>query len=60
MYFSFLGGDNTCASCNHPLYVCVLCDWDFSGVYGFPRCPGDNITLCNFVREMLNYGAYTS
>lgn len=28
------------------------------GVYGFPRCPGDNSTLCNVVRKMLNVGAY--
>lgn len=30
------------------------------GVYGFPRCPGDNETLCNIVRQLLNYGAYVS
>lgn len=29
------------------------------GVYGFPKCPGDNSTICNLVRKMLNYGAYT-
>ncbi|XP_071964368.1 palmitoyl-protein thioesterase 1-like [Antedon mediterranea] len=28
------------------------------GVYGFPRCPGDNVTICNYVRELLNFGAY--
>lgn len=28
------------------------------GVYGFPRCPGTSVTLCNYVRELLNYGAY--
>ncbi|XP_050401616.1 palmitoyl-protein thioesterase 1 [Patella vulgata] len=30
------------------------------GVYGFPKCPGDNSTLCNIVRKLLNYGAYVS
>ncbi|EDO39662.1 predicted protein [Nematostella vectensis] len=30
------------------------------GVYGFPHCPGDNSTLCNYVRELLNIGAYVS
>ena len=28
------------------------------GVYGFPRCLGENETVCNIVRDMLNYGAY--
>uniref|UniRef100_A0A0B6ZLU3 Palmitoyl-protein thioesterase 1 n=1 Tax=Arion vulgaris TaxID=1028688 RepID=A0A0B6ZLU3_9EUPU len=28
------------------------------GVYGFPRCPGDNSTLCDYVRKLLNLGAY--
>ncbi|XP_065882733.1 palmitoyl-protein thioesterase 1-like [Dysidea avara] len=28
------------------------------GVYGFPRCLGDNETVCNVVRDMLNLGAY--
>ncbi|XP_002733442.1 palmitoyl-protein thioesterase 1-like [Saccoglossus kowalevskii] len=27
-------------------------------VYGFPRCPGDNSTICDYVRELLNLGAY--
>ena len=28
------------------------------GVFGFPRCPGTNLTLCDMVRKMLNIGAY--
>jgi len=28
------------------------------GVFGFPQCPGDNVTLCEIVRRLLNYGAY--
>jgi len=28
------------------------------GVYGFPRCPGESIALCNIMRELLNLGAY--
>ncbi|XP_054712477.1 palmitoyl-protein thioesterase 1-like [Uloborus diversus] len=28
------------------------------GVYGFPRCPGENATLCDYVRKLLNIGAY--
>ena len=30
------------------------------GVYGFPRCPGVNSTLCEYVRKLLDYGAYVS
>ena len=28
------------------------------GVYGFPRCLGENETVCNIVRDMLNLGVY--
>ena len=28
------------------------------GVYGFPRCPGENETACEVVRKLLNLGAY--
>lgn len=27
------------------------------GVYGLPHCPGSS-SICNVVRELLNYGAY--
>jgi palmitoyl-protein thioesterase len=30
------------------------------GVFGFPRCPGDNSTICDEVRRLLNIGAYDS
>lgn len=30
------------------------------GVFGFPRCPGANSTLCDEVRRLLNLGAYLS
>jgi len=30
------------------------------GVYGFPQCPGANVTLCNMVRELLDVGIYDS
>ncbi|CAD5125040.1 DgyrCDS13284 [Dimorphilus gyrociliatus] len=29
------------------------------GVYGIPHCPGKS-SICNYVRKMLNYGAYVS
>jgi len=28
------------------------------GVYGLPNCPGENHVICDYVRRMLNYGAY--
>ena len=30
------------------------------GVYGFPRCPGESVVLCDYMRKLLNLGAYTS
>ena len=30
------------------------------GVFGFPRCPGDNETICNYIRDLLHFGAYES
>ncbi|XP_065198973.1 palmitoyl-protein thioesterase 1-like [Sycon ciliatum] len=30
------------------------------GVYGFPRCPGANSTLCEIMRKLLDVGAYVS
>lgn len=30
------------------------------GVFGFPRCPGDNSTLCEITRKLLNLGVYES
>jgi palmitoyl-protein thioesterase len=30
------------------------------GVYGVPHCLGEDHTLCDYMRRLLNYGAYTS
>ncbi|XP_065669049.1 palmitoyl-protein thioesterase 1 isoform X2 [Hydra vulgaris] len=30
------------------------------GVYGFPRCPGESLKLCDYMRKLLNFGAYVS
>jgi len=30
------------------------------GVYGLPKCLGENHILCDYMRRLLNYGAYTS
>ena len=29
------------------------------GIFGLPKCPGDS-TICDYVRELLGWGAYTS
>ncbi|KAG8451642.1 hypothetical protein GDO86_003728 [Hymenochirus boettgeri] len=29
------------------------------GVYGFPRCPGEISKICDQIRKVLNFGAYT-
>ena len=28
------------------------------GVYGLPKCLGEDHTLCDYARRLLNYGAY--
>eukprot|EP00057_Strongylocentrotus_purpuratus_P012880 XP_011667354.1 PREDICTED: palmitoyl-protein thioesterase 1 [Strongylocentrotus purpuratus] len=43
---------------NPPMHNLISAGGQHQGVYGFPRCPGDNSTLCNLAREMLNLGAY--
>jgi len=30
------------------------------GVYGLPRCPGESLKLCDYMRKLLNMGAYIS
>ena len=43
-----------------------LCDWNvyckiifiLTGVYGFPHCPGEHSVICDYVRKLLNEGAY--
>jgi palmitoyl-protein thioesterase len=29
-----------------------------TGVFGFPKCPGNSSTFCEYVRELLDLGAY--
>jgi len=41
-----------------PMKSLVSIAGQHQGVYGFPRCPGENVYLCDLVRELLNYGAY--
>ncbi|XP_062889634.1 palmitoyl-protein thioesterase 1-like isoform X5 [Mobula hypostoma] len=30
------------------------------GVYGVPHCPGESSDICDWIRKLLNYGAYRS
>ncbi|XP_059162857.1 palmitoyl-protein thioesterase 1-like [Physella acuta] len=41
-----------------PMFNLVSFGGQHQGVYGFPHCPGENQTLCDFVRKLLNRGAY--
>jgi len=41
-----------------PVYNLISIGGQHQGVFGFPRCPGDNETICEIVRRMLNMGAY--
>jgi len=43
---------------NPPVYNLISIGGQHQGVFGFPRCPGDNETICEIVRRMLNLGAY--
>jgi len=41
-----------------PVYNLVSIGGQHQGVFGFPKCPGANETICEIVRRMLNLGAY--
>jgi len=43
-----------------PVYNLISIGGQHQGVFGFPKCPGSNVTLCEWVRDLLNFGAYES
>ncbi|CAH3023982.1 unnamed protein product, partial [Porites evermanni] len=43
---------------NPPMLNLISFGGQHQGVYGFPHCPGENSTLCDIVRKILNEGAY--
>ncbi|KAM7449542.1 Palmitoyl-protein thioesterase 1 [Porites harrisoni] len=45
---------------NPPMLNLISFGGQHQGVYGFPHCPGENSTLCDIVRKILNEGAYIS
>jgi len=47
--------------CNSPpVYNYVSIGGQHQGVYGLPKCPGVNETVCEYIRELLDEGAYWS
>jgi len=45
---------------NPPMFNLISFGGQHQGVYGLPHCPGENVTLCNYMRKLLNLGAYIS
>lgn len=43
-----------------PMLNLVSIGGQHQGVYGFPRCPTDNVSICDYIRRLLNLGAYVS
>lgn len=43
---------------NPPMFNLISFGGQHQGVYGLPHCPGENSTICNYIRKLLNYGAY--
>jgi len=47
--------------CNQPpVQNLITIGAQHQGVFGLPHCPGIDYTLCEYVRQLLNYGAYLS
>merc|ERR1712038_408773 len=44
--------------CPHGMKKLISFGGQHQGVYGLPSCPGENHVICDYVRRMLNYGAY--
>eukprot|EP00112_Aurelia_sp_Birch-Aquarium-sp1_P001002 Seg1097.2 transcript_id=Seg1097.2/GoldUCD/mRNA.D3Y31 product="Palmitoyl-protein thioesterase 1" protein_id=Seg1097.2/GoldUCD/D3Y31 len=43
-----------------PMINLITFGGQHQGVFGFPHCPGENSTICDYVRRLLDYGAYES
>ncbi|XP_015918672.2 palmitoyl-protein thioesterase 1-like [Parasteatoda tepidariorum] len=43
---------------NPPMKNLISFGGQHQGVYGFPRCPGESAKFCDYVRRILNEGAY--
>uniref|UniRef100_A0A8C5DSV7 Palmitoyl-protein thioesterase 1 n=1 Tax=Gouania willdenowi TaxID=441366 RepID=A0A8C5DSV7_GOUWI len=42
-----------------PMKILISVGGQHQGVYGLPRCPGESSPVCDFIRKMLNSGAYS-
>jgi len=45
---------------NPPVHNLITVGGQHQGVYGMPNCPGVNITVCEWIRDLLDLGAYNS
>jgi len=43
-----------------PMLNLISVGGQHQGVYGLPHCPGNSSTICDYVRRLLNFGAYIS
>jgi len=43
-----------------PMINLISIGGQHQGVYGFPHCPGANYSVCDYIRKLLNLGAYSS
>jgi len=43
-----------------PMLNLISVGGQHQGVYGLPHCPGNSSTICDYIRRLLNYGAYIS
>ncbi|XP_038057321.1 palmitoyl-protein thioesterase 1-like [Patiria miniata] len=43
-----------------PMFNLISVGGQHQGVFGFPRCPGASVSLCDYMRKLLNLGAYIS
>jgi len=43
-----------------PMLNLISVGGQHQGVYGLPHCPGNSSTVCDYIRRLLNYGAYIS
>lgn len=41
-----------------PMLNLISVGGQHQGVYGFPRCPVDDVKICDYIRRLLNLGAY--
>ncbi|OXB56416.1 hypothetical protein ASZ78_010670 [Callipepla squamata] len=42
-----------------PMFTLISVGGQHQGVYGFPRCPGESSHICDWIRKMLDLGAYS-